>query len=136
MEFKVDFTTYLGIYRTIMTEKLNVPTSEGRRTILSNHMPIMMSLSLGLVETLEDDESHYYIVNNGVLYFENNEAEIVADNVIDINEIEVERAKASLEKAKKNLEKAKRPNDIARAQEKYDVAKFIIDTYHEYIKQE
>ena len=85
MQFKVDFITYLGIYRTIETEKLNVPTSEGRRTILSNHMPIMLSLGLGVVETEEEGKLKHYVVNNGVLYFENNVAEIVADNVVDIH---------------------------------------------------
>ena len=54
MLFKLDLITYKGIYRTIETEKLNVPTSEGRRTILSNHMPIMMPLAMGVIETSKD----------------------------------------------------------------------------------
>ena len=29
MKFKTDLITYEGIYRTIETEKLNLPTSEG-----------------------------------------------------------------------------------------------------------
>ena len=132
MKFKVDFTTYLGVYKTVETEKLNVPTSEGRRTILSNHMPIMLSLDLGVVETLEEGVINRYVVNGGVLYFENNVAEIVADNVLTLDDIDVERAAKSLEKARISLEKASRENERIRAQEKYDIANFILKTAEKY----
>ena len=132
MKFKVDFTTYLGVYKTVETEKLNVPTSEGRRTILSNHMPIMLSLDLGVVETLEEGIVNRYVVNGGVLYFENNVAEIVADNVLTLDDIDVERAAKSLEKARISLEKASRENERIRAQEKYDIANFILKTAEKY----
>ena len=132
MKFKVDFTTYLGVYKTVETEKLNVPTSEGRRTILSNHMPIMLSLDLGVVETLEEGVTNRYVVNGGVLYFENNVAEIVADNVLTLDDIDVERAAKSLEKARISLEKASRENERIRAQEKYDIANFILKTAEKY----
>ena len=132
MKFKVDFTTYLGVYKTVETEKLNVPTSEGRRTILSNHMPIMLSLDLGVVETLEEGVINRYVVNGGVLYFENNVAEIVADNVLTLDDIDVERAAKSLEKARISLEKASRENERIKAQEKYDIANFILKTAEKY----
>ena len=135
MKFKVDFTTYLGVYKTVETEKLNVPTSEGRRTILSNHMPIMLSLDLGVVETLEDGIINRYVVNGGVLYFENNVAEIVADNVFTLDDIDVERAAKSLEKARISLEKASRENERIKAQEKYDIANFILKTAEKYKEQ-
>lgn len=135
MKFKVDFTTYLGVYKTVETEKLNVPTSEGRRTILSNHMPIMLSLDLGVVETLEDGIINRYVVNGGVLYFENNVAEIVADNVLTLDDIDAERAAKSLEKARISLEKASRENERIKAQEKYDIANFILKTAEKYKEQ-
>lgn len=135
MKFKVDFTTYLGVYKTVETEKLNVPTSEGRRTILSNHMPIMLSLDLGVVETLEEGIINRYVVNGGVLYFENNVAEIVADNVLTLDDIDVERAAKSLEKARISLEKASRENERIKAQEKYDIANFILKTAEKYKEQ-
>ena len=60
MLFKADLITYYGVYASIETEKLNVPTSEGRRTILSNHSPIMLPLESGVMETAKDNKlSHY-----------------------------------------------------------------------------
>ena len=126
MKFKANFITYLGTYRSIETEKLNIPTSEGRRTILSNHMPIMIPMGIGVIETLEDGKLHHYIVNNGVLYFENNVAEIVADNIVDVNEIDIERSKSALIKYEEALNKAKRENERVRAKEKLDIAKVML----------
>ena len=132
MKFKANFITYLGTYRSIETEKLNIPTSEGRRTILSNHMPIMIPMGIGVIETLEDGKLHHYIVNNGVLYFENNVAEIVADNVVDVNEIDIERSKSALIKYEEALNKAKRENERVRAKEKLDIAKVMLKAAEEY----
>ena len=84
MQFKTDLITYNGVYRTIQTEKLNLPTSEGRRTILANHMPIMIPLQIGIIETDEDGVLRHYATNGGVLYFRDNEAEIVSDTIMDV----------------------------------------------------
>lgn len=132
MKFRTNFITYLGTYRSIETEKLNIPTSEGRRTILSNHMPIMIPMGIGVIETLEDGKLHHYIVNNGVLYFENNVAEIVADNIVDVNEIDIERSKSALIKYEEALNKAKRENERIRAKEKLDIAKVMIKAAEKY----
>ena len=132
MKFRTNFITYLGTYRSIETEKLNIPTSEGRRTILSNHMPIMIPMGIGVIETLEDGKLHHYIVNNGVLYFENNVAEIVADNIVDVNEIDIERSKSALIKYEEALNKAKRENERIRAKEKLDIAKVMLKAAEEY----
>jgi len=132
MKFRTNFITYLGTYRSIETEKLNIPTSEGRRTILSNHMPIMIPMGIGVIETLEDGKLHHYIVNNGVLYFENNVAEIVADNIVDVNEIDIERSKSALIKYEEALNKAKRENERVRAKEKLDIAKVMLKAAEEY----
>lgn len=132
MKFRTNFITYLGTYRSIETEKLNIPTSEGRRTILSNHMPIMIPMGIGVIETLEDGKLHHYIVNNGVLYFEKNVAEIVADNIVNVNEIDIERSKTALVKYEETLKKAKRENERIRAKEKLDIAKVMIKAAEEY----
>lgn len=132
MQFKVDFITYRGVYSTIQTSKLNVPTPEGRRTILSNHMPIMLPLVLGVIETEEDGKIRRYVVNNGVLYFENNVGEIVADNVISMEDINVERAQGNLKKAEERLAKARKETEIFRAREMYDIATCLLKAAEKY----
>ena len=136
MEFKVDFITYEGIYKTLMSEKLNVPTSEGRRTILSNHMPIIMPLQIGVVETLENKQLKHYAINNAVLYFSSNVAEIVADSVIDVEDINIEDAIKDKEDAENNLKKTKREYEKIRDINKLEVANNLIAAARKYLNQQ
>ena len=103
MLFKADLITYYGVYRTIETDKLNVPTPEGRRTILSNHMPIMLPLEIGVIETSNSGKLSHYAINGGVLYFRDNKAELVLNNVIDVEEIDVEKVKGEVERIGREL---------------------------------
>ena len=135
MEFKVDFITYEGVYKTFMSEKLNVPTSEGRRTILSNHMPLIMPLSIGVVETKEGKELKHYAVNNAVLYFKDNVAEIVADSVIDVNDIDVNRALEDKKTADENIKKTRREFERIRDRNKLEVANNLISAAEKYLNQ-
>ena len=135
MEFKVDFITYEGVYKTLMSEKLNVPNSEGRRTILSNHMPIIMPLQIGVVETREGKELKHYAVNNGVLYFKDNVAEIVADSVIDVNDIDIDQARREKRAAEENLRNTKREYEKFRDRNKLEVANNLISAAEKYLNQ-
>ena len=132
MLFKVDFITYEGVYRTIETEKLNIPTTEGRRTILSNHMPIIIPLSIGVIETANGNEVSQYAVNNGVLYFKNNVAEIVADSVIDVEDIKIDEILKEKAEAEEKIRKARREYEKIRSIHKIDVANNLIKADKQY----
>ncbi len=136
MEFKTDLITYEGVYRTISTEKLNVPTSEGRRTILANHMAIMMPLQIGVIETKEKGALKHYAINGGVLYFKENVAEIVADSIVDVEEIDLESAITEESKEEERFANAHRENERLRAQVKINVARNLIEAAKKYQKEE
>ena len=136
MLFKVDFITYQGVYRTIETEKLNIPTSEGRRTILSNHMPLIIPMEIGVIETSKDGVLSHYAVNNGILYFKDNEAEIIADSVIDVEEIDLELAHQDIEKAQKHIDEAHREYEKILYKNKLEVANNLINAADKYLKQD
>ncbi len=115
MIFEVNFVTYRGLYRTVKTEKLNVPTKDGRRCILSNHMPIVLPLTVGVVNTAVDRNEEYYAITDGMLMFENNQATVLADSIIDVRDIETDKAQHKLEEAQLKLERADNENDIMMA---------------------
>ena len=133
MLFKADLITYQGVYRTIETEKLNVPTSEGRRTILSNHAPIMLELEIGVMETLEKGKLCHYAINGGVLYFRSNKADLVLNNVTDIEEIDIEKAKRQKEQALELLENAENEAEEARAKFRLEVAENWLKAVEKYL---
>lgn len=125
MEFKSDLITFEGVYKSFMTEKLNIPTSEGRRTILANHMELMIPITPGIIETLENNHLKHYAINDAVLYFKDNVAEIVADVIIDVEDIDVEKAKQELEHAQNILKKARRENEKIRLEHRLKVAEMF-----------
>lgn len=135
MEFKADFITYEGVYETILTSKLNVPTSEGRRTILSNHMPIILPIEVGVIETEHNGVLSHYAVNTGVLYFKDNVAEILADSVVNVEKIDVERAISDKLEAQETIAKARREYETIRARNKYEVAENLINAAEKYLNR-
>lgn len=135
MLFKVDLITYRGVYRTVETEKLNIPTSEGRRTILSNHMPIMIPITVGVIETANKNELSHYAINSGVLYFENNVAEIVADSIVDVAEIDVELARREKKKYEDRIAESRNENEINRAKQRMEIVENLLRAAEKYGKQ-
>ena len=115
MLFDTDLITYRGVYKTIQTDKLNVPTSDGRRTILSNHMPVMIPIDMGVIETHNDKGLGHYAVSEGMLYFENNKATIVCDMIIDIKEVDISYYEQRMAEAKEELKNYHNDVDIQKA---------------------
>ena len=135
MLFKVDLITYRGVYRTVETEKLNIPTSEGRRTILSNHMPIMIPITVGVIETANKNDLSHFAINSGVLYFENNVAEIVADSIVDVAEIDVELARREKQKYEDRIAESRNENEINRAKQRMEIVENLLRAAEKYGKQ-
>ena len=135
MLFRADFITYKGIYRTIETEKLNIPTSEGRRTILSNHMPIMLPITVGVIETAQNGVLSHYAINRGVLYFENNVAEIVADSIVDVKEIDVDLASREKQKYEERIAASRDENEINRAKQRLEINLNLLQAAEKYRRE-
>ena len=93
--FTVELVTYKGVYRTVTAQSINLPTPEGRRGILPNHMPIMLPLTIGVVSILEENGRKRYTCSEGVFYFENNKGTLLADSIEDVDAIDINRAKAA-----------------------------------------
>ena len=132
MLFKVEFVTYKGIVKSFYTDKLNVPTSEGRRTILSNHMPIMMYLIAGVIETNNEEGLAHHVINSGILYFKDNNARIVCNHVLNVKDIDVERALRAKETSLKILAKLHNEVDKDRERVRIQLHDTLINAYYKY----
>ncbi|MBQ1534648.1 MAG: F0F1 ATP synthase subunit epsilon, partial [Erysipelotrichaceae bacterium] len=108
--------------------------SEGRRTILSNHMPIMMPLAMGVIETSKNGKLSHFAVNNGIMYFESNQAAIIADSVLDVDDIDIPRAIADRDRALKGIESARNEVELSRATFKKEVAENFLSAAEKYLK--
>lgn len=115
MLFEADLVTYHGLYKTIQTEKLNIPAIDGRRTILSNHMPIMVPIELGVIETANNGVLSHYAVSDGMVYFENNKATVVCDVIEDLADVDVDYYENRIKDANEKLSIARTDGDIKKA---------------------
>ena len=115
MLFDTELVTYRGLYKIIQTDKLNIPTKDGRRTILSNHMPIMIPIDLGVIETNNEGVLSHFAVSEGMLYFKNNHATIVCEVIEDIKSVDVKYYEDRIRDAQDKLKLARTDVDIKKA---------------------
>ena len=101
----VNLITPEGLYRTVETSRITIDTIDGQRGILSNHMPIVLMLKIGTLKTVENGNTKRYTINGGMMYFENNVANILSDAIEDIELIDVERAQKAADRANERLAK-------------------------------
>ncbi len=130
--FTVDFVTYKGLYESSQTTRLNVPTAEGRRCILANHMPIMLPLTIGVVETTFEDKDFYHSISAGMLLFENNKATVLCDTIENVQKLDKRKVRASIKRAEQKLSVAKRDTDIILAKASLAKAVNRMDAINKY----
>jgi F-type H+-transporting ATPase subunit epsilon len=128
----VNLITPEGLYRTVETSRITIDTIDGQRGILSNHMPIVLMLKIGTLKTVENGNTKRYTINGGMMYFENNVANILSDAIEDIELIDVERAQKAADRANERLAKKADNLDIQRAQLALARAMNRIQAVHKY----
>jgi len=88
-------------------------TTEGDMGILAGHAPIVAELAIGEMKIKNNGEEVVYFVSGGFLDVSTERTLILADEAMDIREIDVERSKKEAELAKQKLTKLKEDRDIA-----------------------
>lgn len=79
MIFKV--VTYEGIKYQDEIKFAVVKNSEGETGILSNHIPIILTITDGFIKLVNDDSTSYLIVEKGFVSFKDNELNVIALDV-------------------------------------------------------
>ena len=113
--FDLTITTFTHSQKFTDVEGVNLPTPDGRRGILPNHMPIMTPLDIGVITIRQDGREKKYTITDGIFYFENNEATIMTSAFEDVENIDIERAMAAQQKALERLAAGGKDSDIERA---------------------
>lgn len=95
-----------GRYLEEQVSSIHAKSVEGEFTLLSNHMPVVMSLvPCRMVLTDDKGRSHDYAISGGILHFDDNKATLLTDAIEGKAEIDVPRAQAALKRAQARLEK-------------------------------
>lgn len=88
-------------------------TTEGDMGILAGHAPIVAELAIGEMKIKNNGEEVVYFVSGGFLDVSAERTLILADEAMDIRDIDVEQAKRDAEVAQQKLAKLKEDRDLA-----------------------
>lgn len=105
-----------GVYKEFDTSILNIVNSDGQRGILPNHMPLVTTLVISKMSTVESNGRQEYAIGGGLLHFENNVAMILVDSIEHSSEIDKDRALRAKKRALGHLESADPNTDVLRAE--------------------
>ncbi|MFV0379657.1 MAG: ATP synthase F1 subunit epsilon [Anaerorhabdus sp.] len=108
--------TPLGLYKELDTSILNIQNGDGKLGILPSHMPLVTMLEISKMTTVEDGNREEYAIGGGLLYFENDGANILVDSIENKNDIDEERAMAAKLRAETRLDEHKKSTDMAKAE--------------------
>ena len=103
---------------------LRLRTSEGDIGILPNHAPFVAELSMGKmeIESPNKDRRDIYFLSGGFLEISNNQATVIADEILPIEEIDIENEQTQVEELKKELEKLEIDEEKKKLQKKLKIS--------------
>lgn len=114
--FLVKVITPQAKVRLIKTEILNIVNPDGQMGLLSHHMPVITMIKISKMSTVEEGVRHNYAIAGGVLFYQDNEATLLADAFESQDEINLERALQAKERATERLSQSDVEIDVKRAQ--------------------
>ena len=108
---------------------LRLRTSEGDIGILPNHAPFVAELSMGKmeIESPNKDRRDIYFLSGGFLEISDNQATVIADEILPIEEIDIESEQTLVENLKKELEKVSTEEEKKKLQKKLKISLAKID---------
>jgi len=111
--FKLEVITPLKKVLEMEVERLILRTSEGDMGILAKHAPLVAELAVGEMKIKSSDTEDKFFVSGGFLEISKDRTLVLADEAINIKDIDVELARKEAELAKQKLSKLKEDRDIA-----------------------
>ncbi|WP_029758315.1 ATP synthase F1 subunit epsilon [Fusobacterium nucleatum] len=122
--FKVSVVTQVKKILEQEAGYLRLRTSEGDVGILSNHAPYVAELAMGKmeIESPEKDKRDVYFLSGGFIEFSNNQATVIADEILPIEKIDIETEQAKIEELKKQLEKVSVEEEKTKIQKKIKIS--------------
>ena len=108
---------------------LRLRTSEGDIGILPNHAPFVAELSMGKmeIESPNKDRRYIYFLSGGFLEISNNQATVIADEILPIEEIDIDSEQTLVENLKKELEKVSTEEEKKKLQKNLKISLAKID---------
>ncbi|WP_297596329.1 F0F1 ATP synthase subunit epsilon [uncultured Cetobacterium sp.] len=114
--FKLELVTPLEKILSQDVDFVMIRTTEGDMGILPNHSPFVAGLSTGEMKVRINGQESYYYVSGGFVEISNNIVTLLADEAMDVKDIDLEAARKEAQIAKEKLEKVAEDIDFANVQ--------------------
>lgn len=101
--FELTMLTLDGKKHTEEIERISLPTEDGIRTILANHMPAVIPVDIGKVLLIDGKEQEEVVVSEGIFNFKENKAHLFARTFEFAHEIDEARAERAKKRAEERL---------------------------------
>ena len=111
--FELNMLTIDGKKYNGEVSRISLPTSDGIRTILANHMDIVVPIEIGEIRLIRGNEREEVAVTEGIFKFSNNVAHLFVRTYEFADEIDEERAQRAKERAEQQLETEKTSRELA-----------------------
>lgn len=111
--FKLEVITPLKKVYEGEVDRVILRTSEGDMGVLANHAPLVAELAVGEMKIKVNGSEEMYFVAGGFLEISKERTLVLADEAMNVNDIDIELAKKEAELAKQKLAKLKEDRDIA-----------------------
>ena len=111
--FKLEVITPLKKVLENEVERVILRTSEGDMGILAKPAPLVAELAVGKMKIKSNGNEERFFVAGGFLEISKDRTLVLADEAINIKDIDVEVARKEAELAKQKLAKLKEDRDIA-----------------------
>lgn len=114
--FKLNMLTIDGKKYNGEVSRISLPTSDGIRTILANHMDIVVPIEIGKIRLIRDNSTEEVAVSEGIFKFSDNIAHLFVRTYEFADEIDPERAQRAKERAEKKLGEKETSRDMLEAE--------------------
>lgn len=102
--FELNMLTIDGKKYKGEVSRISLPTSDGIRTILANHMDIVVPIEIGQIKLIRENDREEVAVSEGIFKFSDNVAHLFVRTYEFADEIDEERAQRAKERAEQKLE--------------------------------
>lgn len=94
-------------------ERVILRTVEGDMGVLANHAPFVSELAPGEMKVVAEGYEERFFVSGGFLEISREKTLVLADEAVNVKDIDVAQARREAEEAKAKLAKLKEDRDIA-----------------------
>ncbi|MDN6699386.1 MAG: ATP synthase F1 subunit epsilon, partial [Staphylococcus equorum] len=101
---KLKMLSFDGKVHSEELSRISLPTNDGIRTVLDNHMDIVVPVNIGKVKIIKGNQTKKVVVSEGIFNFKDNYAQLLVRTYEFPEEIDKERAMQAKERAEKKLE--------------------------------